>query len=70
MGKLGGCYILSETGTPATRAALSERHIANYRAFRSIRAEIRRGRQVLPSISGFAGEGGNINEAKHTLAGY
>ncbi len=33
MGKPGGCYILSETGTPATRPALSERHIANYRAF-------------------------------------
>ncbi len=33
MGKPGGCYIFSETGTPGTWPALSERHIANYKTF-------------------------------------
>jgi uroporphyrinogen-III decarboxylase len=33
MGKPGGCYILSETGTPSTWPELTEKHIANYTAF-------------------------------------
>ncbi len=33
MGKPGGCYILSETGTPTTWPTLTEKHIANYKAF-------------------------------------
>jgi uroporphyrinogen-III decarboxylase len=33
MGKPGGCYILGETSTPTTWTALTEKHIANYRAF-------------------------------------
>ncbi len=33
MGKPGGCYVLSETGTPATWPVLTEKHIANYKTF-------------------------------------
>jgi len=33
MGKPGGCYILSETGTPGTWPVLTEKHFANYKAF-------------------------------------
>jgi len=33
MGKPGSCYILSQTSSPTTWPALSEKHIANYRAF-------------------------------------
>ena len=33
MGKPGGCYILGQTSTPTTWPELTEKHIANYRAF-------------------------------------
>lgn len=33
MGKPGGCYIFGETSDPTTWPALTERHIANYKAF-------------------------------------
>lgn len=33
MGKPGGCYILGETSTPDTWPVLTEKHIANYKAF-------------------------------------
>jgi hypothetical protein len=33
MGKPGGCYILGQTSSPTTWPVLSEKHIANYRAF-------------------------------------
>jgi hypothetical protein len=33
MGKPGGCYILGETSDPSTWPTLTEKHIANYKAF-------------------------------------
>jgi len=33
MGKPGGCFILGQTSSPTTWPTLSEKHIANYRAF-------------------------------------
>lgn len=33
MGKPGGCYIFSETSNPMTWSILTEKHIANYKAF-------------------------------------
>jgi len=33
LGKPGGCYIFSETSNPMTWSILTEKHIANYKAF-------------------------------------